>query len=81
MTIAELGCGVSTACVEKHSIINKKNNIGAGNSVFPLLASNKNPQLSLYAFDYASHAVKLVQVPRILLLLSALKLIHKGFIV
>lgn len=58
-----------------------KNNIGAGNSVFPLLASNKNPQLSLYAFDYASHAVKLVQVPRILLLLSALKLIHKGFIV
>lgn len=80
MTIAELGCGASTACVETHSIINN-NNIGAGNSVFPLLASNKNPQLSLYAFDYASHAVKLVQVPRILLLLSALKLIHKGFIV
>lgn len=24
MTIAELGCGVSTACVEKHSIINIK---------------------------------------------------------
>lgn len=80
MTIAELGCGASTSSVEKYSII-YKNNLGAGNSVFPLLASNKNPQLSLYAFDYAGHAVKLVQVLRILLLISALKLIHKGFIV
>ncbi|CAL1714483.1 unnamed protein product [Somion occarium] len=34
---------------------------GAGNAVFPLLAANKNPQLSLYAYDYASHAVKVVQ--------------------
>ncbi|KAK0489294.1 methyltransferase [Armillaria novae-zelandiae] len=34
---------------------------GAGNSVFPLLASNQNPDLSLFAFDYAHHAVKLVQ--------------------
>lgn len=35
---------------------------GAGNAVFPLLAANQNPQLSLYAYDYASHAVKVVQV-------------------
>ncbi|KAF5351286.1 hypothetical protein D9758_007997 [Tetrapyrgos nigripes] len=34
---------------------------GAGNSVFPLLAANKNPQLSLYAYDYSNHAVKVVQ--------------------
>ncbi|KAI0766139.1 methyltransferase [Trametes elegans] len=34
---------------------------GAGNAVFPLLAANKNPQLSLKAYDYSSHAVKLVQ--------------------
>ncbi|KAG6830359.1 hypothetical protein H0H87_008365 [Tephrocybe sp. NHM501043] len=34
---------------------------GAGNSVFPLLASNKNPHLQLRAYDYSSHAVKLVQ--------------------
>ncbi|KAH8116355.1 methyltransferase [Phellopilus nigrolimitatus] len=34
---------------------------GAGNSVFPLLASNQNPDLKLHAFDYSSHAVKLVQ--------------------
>ncbi|KAF9003731.1 methyltransferase [Hymenopellis radicata] len=34
---------------------------GAGNSVFPLLSSNQNPQLSLLAYDYAHHAVKLVQ--------------------
>ncbi|KAG7094198.1 hypothetical protein E1B28_007805 [Marasmius oreades] len=34
---------------------------GAGNSVFPLLAANENPQLELYAYDYSNHAVKLVQ--------------------
>ncbi|PAV20032.1 methyltransferase [Pyrrhoderma noxium] len=34
---------------------------GAGNSVFPLLTANQNPDLKLLAFDYASHAVKLVQ--------------------
>ncbi|KAG6872318.1 hypothetical protein C0995_010921 [Termitomyces sp. Mi166 len=34
---------------------------GAGNSVFPLLVSNKNPDLQLRAYDYSSHAVKLVQ--------------------
>jgi hypothetical protein len=35
---------------------------GAGNSVFPLLSANKNPELVFKAFDYSSHAVKLVQV-------------------
>lgn len=35
---------------------------GAGNAVYPILTSNKNPQLSLRAYDYSSHAVKLVQV-------------------
>ncbi|TFK21788.1 methyltransferase, partial [Coprinopsis marcescibilis] len=34
---------------------------GAGNSAFPLLASNENPELRIHAYDYASHAVKLVQ--------------------
>ncbi|KIL69148.1 hypothetical protein M378DRAFT_21376 [Amanita muscaria Koide BX008] len=34
---------------------------GAGNSVFPLLSTNQNPHLSLHAYDYSSHAVKLVQ--------------------
>ncbi|EMD39099.1 hypothetical protein CERSUDRAFT_112791 [Gelatoporia subvermispora B] len=34
---------------------------GAGNAVFPLLSANKNPELKLHAFDYSSHAVKLVQ--------------------
>ena len=38
---------------------------GAGNTVFPLLAMNKNPHLSLRAYDYSPHAVKLVQVRRI----------------
>ena len=36
--------------------------IGAGNSIFPLLAANRNPDLHLRAYDYSSHAVKLVQV-------------------
>ncbi|KAI0358186.1 methyltransferase [Trametes cingulata] len=34
---------------------------GAGNAVFPLLQANQNPHLSLKAYDYSSHAVKLVQ--------------------
>ncbi|KAI0367586.1 methyltransferase [Pilatotrama ljubarskyi] len=34
---------------------------GAGNAVFPLLSANQNPHLSLKAYDYSSHAVKLVQ--------------------
>jgi len=34
---------------------------GAGNSIFPLLAANRNPNLQLRAYDYSSHAVKLVQ--------------------
>ncbi|KDQ61936.1 hypothetical protein JAAARDRAFT_123355, partial [Jaapia argillacea MUCL 33604] len=34
---------------------------GAGNAVFPLLSANKNAHLSLLAYDYSSHAVKLVQ--------------------
>lgn len=35
---------------------------GAGNTVFPLLTMNKNPHLSLRAYDYSPHAIKLVQV-------------------
>lgn len=34
---------------------------GAGNAVFPLLSSNKNPQLNLKAYDYSAQAVNLVQ--------------------
>lgn len=35
---------------------------GAGNSVFPLLSENANPDLAIHAYDYSSHAVKLVHV-------------------
>ncbi|KAI0058943.1 methyltransferase [Artomyces pyxidatus] len=34
---------------------------GAGNAIFPLLSANSNPELRIHAFDYSSHAVKLVQ--------------------
>ncbi|KAF4569537.1 hypothetical protein EYR40_008514 [Pleurotus pulmonarius] len=34
---------------------------GAGNAVFPLLADNQNPLLNIRAYDYSSHAVKVVQ--------------------
>ncbi|KAH8983153.1 S-adenosyl-L-methionine-dependent methyltransferase [Lactarius hatsudake] len=34
---------------------------GAGNAIFPLLEQNRNPELRIHAFDYSSHAIKLVQ--------------------
>ncbi|KAG1747871.1 S-adenosyl-L-methionine-dependent methyltransferase [Suillus paluster] len=34
---------------------------GAGNAAFPLLMANKNPNLIIRAYDYSTHAVKLVQ--------------------
>ncbi|KAG2141935.1 S-adenosyl-L-methionine-dependent methyltransferase [Suillus clintonianus] len=34
---------------------------GAGNAAFPLLTANKNPNLMIRAYDYSTHAVKLVQ--------------------
>ena len=48
--------------------------VGAGNSVFPLLSSNQNPELRLYAYDYSTHAVKLVQVSRTILQIQWLPL-------
>ncbi|KAJ8503313.1 hypothetical protein ONZ45_g10977 [Pleurotus djamor] len=35
---------------------------GAGNAVFPLLSINENPHLTIHAYDYSSHAVKVVQL-------------------
>ncbi|KAJ3525749.1 hypothetical protein NM688_g8359 [Phlebia brevispora] len=34
---------------------------GTGSASFPLLAANKNPNLTLKAYDYSSHAIKEVQ--------------------
>ncbi|KAF5318377.1 hypothetical protein D9611_013900 [Ephemerocybe angulata] len=34
---------------------------GAGNSAYPLLTMNENPDLRIFAYDYSPHAVKLVQ--------------------
>lgn len=34
---------------------------GAGNAAFPLLTANQNPKLIIRAYDYSTHAVKLVQ--------------------
>jgi tRNAThr (cytosine32-N3)-methyltransferase len=34
---------------------------GAGNTVFPLLEINQNPQLEIYACDYSSEAVSVVK--------------------
>jgi hypothetical protein len=59
--ITEIGCGTPPIF-----LMNTSNFIsfpkGAGNSVFPLLAANQNPDLHLHAYDYSSHAIKLVQV-------------------
>ncbi|KAJ7623703.1 methyltransferase [Roridomyces roridus] len=34
---------------------------GVGNAIFPLLSANRNPQLSLRAYDYSKQAIKLLQ--------------------
>ncbi|KIJ55472.1 hypothetical protein M422DRAFT_24047 [Sphaerobolus stellatus SS14] len=34
---------------------------GVGNAIFPLLASNKNPELSIFATDYSPRAIQLVK--------------------
>ncbi|KAJ6580985.1 methyltransferase [Mycena capillaripes] len=34
---------------------------GTGAAIFPLLSANHNPNLSLRAYDYSKHAIKLVQ--------------------
>lgn len=34
---------------------------GPGNTLFPLLAANENPKLSLFGFDYSKVAVDLVK--------------------
>nr|GAT55058.1 predicted protein [Mycena chlorophos] len=34
---------------------------GVGNSVFPLLATNTNPELTLHAFDYSQQAIKVLK--------------------
>lgn len=35
---------------------------GAGNTVFPLLNHNENPELELWATDYSAQAVEVVKV-------------------
>ncbi len=51
--------------------------VGAGNAIFPLLAQNRNPDLRIHAFDYSSHAVKLVQVHFILRCVHLLTLANR----
>lgn len=58
--MVEIGCGKSL--FSGLGFIHAYRCIGAGNTVYPVLNVNKNPDLSLHAFDYSSHAVKLVQV-------------------
>ncbi|KAF8902380.1 S-adenosyl-L-methionine-dependent methyltransferase [Gymnopilus junonius] len=52
---------VSATKADAGSITITEVGCGAGNSVFPLLSANQNPDLSIRAYDYSSHAVKLVQ--------------------
>jgi hypothetical protein len=62
MTILEVGCGTYVA---QHSIAARvltRALQGTGAAIFPLLSANHNPSLSLRAYDYSKHAIKLVQV-------------------
>jgi len=80
-TVVEIGCGASPTAphtasaglmvslvsyvlpdCRPHPYID----VGAGNAIFPLLEQNCNHELHIHAFDYSSHAVKLVQVRPIL---------------
>ena len=61
MTVVELGCGNQIFNLIIAGYVDSAS-LGAGNSVFPLLSSNKNADLHIHAYDYSSHAVKLVQV-------------------
>jgi hypothetical protein len=64
MTIAEIGCGEQKN-IRLSLLIDltrKGGSKGAGNAVFPLILANRNPELVLRAYDYSTHAVKLVQV-------------------
>ncbi|KAF5373355.1 hypothetical protein D9615_007360 [Tricholomella constricta] len=59
VTVVEIGCGEPYPPLTRRLVLSKFK--GAGNSVFPLLAANKNPDLRICAYDYSNHAVKLVQ--------------------
>ena len=45
---------------------------GAGNTVFPLLRLNENPQLEIFACDYSARAVEVVKVAYFVALISGL---------
>ncbi|EGO22485.1 hypothetical protein SERLADRAFT_350627, partial [Serpula lacrymans var. lacrymans S7.9] len=52
LAVAEPEAGAITLC---------EIGCGAGNAAFPLLSANKNPNLTIRAYDFSSHAVKVVQ--------------------
>ncbi|KAG2345928.1 methyltransferase [Suillus weaverae] len=52
LAVAEPNAGDATIC---------EIGCGAGNAAFPLLTANQNPNLIIRAYDYSTHAVKLVQ--------------------
>ena len=54
-----LCCSLSSAFTT-HTMLARSQ--GAGNTVFPLLAKNENPQLVVHACDYAASAVEVVKV-------------------
>ena len=62
-TVVEVGCGMwisAYSCLAATTV--PIIHTGAGNAIFPLLEQNCNPELRIHAFDYSSHAIKLVQV-------------------
>lgn len=40
---------------------------GPGNTLFPLLAANENPELQLHGLDFSKEAIDLVKVSSVLL--------------
>jgi len=62
--VVEVGCGTLLHVAHTMCLVINRPHLyaGAGNAIFPLLAQNCNPELRIHAFDYSSHAIKLVQV-------------------
>jgi tRNAThr (cytosine32-N3)-methyltransferase len=58
--VLEVGCGMYTLSLSTSSSCSSF--LGAGNTAYPIIESNKNPELELIACDYSHRAVTLVKV-------------------
>jgi tRNAThr (cytosine32-N3)-methyltransferase len=61
VSILEVGCGMLKLALIYFYNDRNLRLLGAGNTIFPLIRTNENPDLSIYACDYSHRAISLVQ--------------------